>query len=205
MVEATGTRGSQTSPETGPETKTQYQPFILVVAGAPLHGKTTLATEMAARSNLVRLDVDEARAKLFPNAAGKMLSEEQERDIMLASYEAVHEQAQSIVGQGKPVVIAAAYTRSTYHEMLRDVVKKAGVPLKFILLECTEEEALARLTRRNGQGSLSNVTNPDQYRAIRARYEIMSQAILVNSTHLETSVQATRKLVGAHEIKPIVD
>ncbi len=184
----------------GKEPKTQYRPFILVIAGAPLHGKTTLATEMAGRSNLVQLDVDEARAKLFPDAVGKMHPPDEERIIMLASYQAIHQEAQDILQQGQPVIIAGAYTRSVYHEMLRDLAKKAGVPLKFMLLECTEEEALARLAKRNGRGSLSNVTTPNQYRSIRERFEIMPQAILLDSQDLEATAETVRNLISSHEL-----
>lgn len=187
MIEATEAKGK--------DRKVEYQPLILVIAGAPLHGKTTLAAEMAKGSNLVRLDVDEARAELFPDAAGQMLSPDQERFIMLTSYQSVHEKARDLVKKGQPVVIAGAYTRPVYHEMLQDLAKKTRVPLKVMLLECTEEEALARLAKRNGQGSLSNVTTPNQYREIRDRFAIMPQALLVDSQDSALAAETVRRLI----------
>ncbi len=168
--------------ETGLDYEIRYKPFILAIVGPPLHGKTTLATEMAKTSNLALLDVDEARAELFPERiVGQALPGDQERFVMLTSYQSIHERTRDIIQEGNPIVIAGAYTRKIYHEMLYDLAKGMGVSLRIALLECSEEEIRARLQKRSQETTLSNVKTFKQYLDIRERYERMQGVIILDS------------------------
>lgn len=54
--------------------------------------------------------------------------------------------------------------------MLFDYVKRLGVPLKVIHLDCSEEEIKRRLAERNKSGNhLSNVTTLERYMEIKNR------------------------------------
>lgn len=168
MVENTLTEGN-----IGQERK--FAPMIVVIVGPPLHGKTTLGTKLARNSNLALLDVDEARAHIFPKRiVGQMMPPEQERFIMLLSYQYTHETARDLVQSGNPVLITGAYTREIYHEMLYDLAKKTKAPLKVIYLDSSEEEVQKRLERRVADETLSNVKTLDQYKSIKARYKMIN-------------------------------
>lgn len=163
MVELIGSERS--------ESAMKYKPFILAIAGLPFHGKTNLSDNLARNSNLVLLDVDDERARIFPEKViGRILPQGQERFVMMTSYQSVHERARDAVQGGEPVVIAGAYTRKIYHQMLHHTAEKAGVPLKVIILACSEHEVMRRIQQRRNGHSLSNVRTFEQYLSVRDRY-----------------------------------
>jgi adenylylsulfate kinase-like enzyme len=49
-----------------PQPKLHFQKSIIALVGLPLSGKSTLGKELAKRSNLVFLDVDQVRQQLHP-------------------------------------------------------------------------------------------------------------------------------------------
>ncbi len=188
--------------ETGLDQETQYEPFILAIIGLPLHGKTTLATELARNSNLMLLDVDEARATLFPERiVGQTMPSDEERFVMLTSYQSMHERARDAILGGQPVVIAGAYTRRIYHEMLYDLQKVVGVPLMVVLLECSEDQIRARLQKRSQEKTLSNIKTFEQYLGIKERYERMQGAVVLDSGQpIETVAVDLTNLLGRHQV-----
>lgn len=167
--------------ETSVDQEGRFRPSITAIVGPPLHGKTTLGLDLARNSNLAFLDVDEARASIFPDGiVGQILPGNQERFVMFTSYQYVHEKARDIVKSGTPVVIAGAYTREIYHEMLYDLADRSNVPLMVVYLVCSEDEVRRRLLRRNADNHLSNIKTFDQYIMIKDRYKKISAPNLIS-------------------------
>lgn len=70
----------------------EFKPSIIAIVGPPLHGKTTLGMEIAAKSNLDFFDLDQARAEAFGGRhVGQVLEPDEEFFVMLTSYEYMHE------------------------------------------------------------------------------------------------------------------
>lgn len=147
-----------------------FQKCIVVLVGLPLTGKSTLGCELARRSNLVLLDVDEARRQLFLSRDFQLPSE-QEAFVMIRSYQKMHELAHDQLMSGQPVVMAATYSRPRYHEMLKELVKGTDIPLKIFLLTASDQTIHQRIQARQEQGNLSNVKSPDAYYEVKNRYQ----------------------------------
>lgn len=159
----------------------RFKPSITAIVGPPLHGKTTLGRELARNSNLALLDLDEARASIFPDSVGlTMQNEDEERFIMYNSYQYMHERARDIIKNGTPVVITGSYTRETYHEMLRDLADKLNVPLMVVYLECSEDEVKRRLIKRSSEDHLSNVKTLEHYTEIKNRHRKIETPNLIS-------------------------
>lgn len=167
--------------ETGVDQEGRFRPSITAIVGPPLHGKTTLGRDLARSSNLALLDLDEARASIFPDRiVGQILPANQERFVMLTSYQYMHERARDMVKSGAPVVIAGAYTREIYHEMLYDLANRSNVPLMVVYLDCSEDEVRRRLVSRSSDNHLSNIKTFEQYMAIKDRYRKMAIPNLIS-------------------------
>ena len=150
----------------------EFRPSIVAIIGPPLTGKSTLARSLSTISNFTPLDVDVARQEIFPISKRDMvLPGEQEVFAMLNSYQRNHEKARDLLNTGKPVVLVATYSRQIYHDMLRQLESKFNVPLKVILLSCSDEEIKRRIDQRSRSGDFSNVKTLDHYKNTKDRYQ----------------------------------
>ena len=159
------------------ERKRHFTKCIVALTGPPLVGKTTLGQALAKRSDLVFLDVDDARWHIFPKT--ERLPEEKERQAMLTSYEYNHERARRQLDQEKPVILGATYSRKGYHQMLRDLAKNASVPLRVFLLEASDEEIIRRVQARQFEGSDSTIVTAEAALEVKARYSAIVRVNLV--------------------------
>jgi predicted kinase len=142
---------------------------IVVLAGLPLSGKTSLGEKLAQESNAVFLDIDEARQKLVPGK--EWLGPEMERAIMLQAYEYNHQRARSVLQSGHAAIVAATYSRPAYHDMITTVATLEQVPLHFFLLKLPDESVASRIEQRRLQGSNSNITSLESYTEVKDRYQ----------------------------------
>ncbi len=151
--------------------KITFPPIIVVVAGLPRTGKSTLANELARRTNLVPLDVDLARySDSPPRNPEPRGSEKEERTAMALAYQRNHQRAQELLQNDHPVVLNATYSRGVYHKQLKELSDKTGCRIVFFLLETPDDVIRTRLAS-GLQSGVSNVTTFEQYDAIRDRYE----------------------------------
>lgn len=170
------------SPENRPGHKINFQKCIVVLSAPPLFGKSTLGKEMAVYSNLRYLDVDDARQSLFAQTTAPLPSE-QEAQAMKASYELNHARAALLLEQNQPIILSATYSRDIYHEMLIDLAKKTGSPLKVFLLEASDESVLRRLEKRQREGNNSNIQTLEDLLGVKNRFIPITG---VEVTHINT-------------------
>lgn len=127
------------------------RPCLVVLSGVPLTGKTVLAEKLAILSNLKIVDVDAVRSEIDEtrkNGKATMLEPEKEKDIMVKSYAKMCRQAEEIINQGSPALVAGTFSRSEFKrplEKLADILRKKNVPLKVFLLTISDKEALKRI------------------------------------------------------------
>lgn len=154
-----------------------FERCVIVLAGLPLTGKSTLVRELAKQSNLVPLDVDEARWEVFSRRETPLLTR-QERFAMLVSYQKNHERARNHLSNGEPVVLAATYSGNFYHEMLAGLTQNMSCPLRVFLLETSEVEIQKRLRQRGLEDNLSNIKSLERYLEVKKGYQVMEGARL---------------------------
>lgn len=144
------------------------QKSIIVLSGLPFSGKSTIGKALAAKYEIPFLDIDKTRHEIAPD--GQWLGPEKEREVMMAAYTRNHEKASHVIESGKAVILAATYSRESYHEMLRKLAQKHQVPLKVFLLNIPNALVPLRLQERLRQGSPSNIITIDSYDEVKDRY-----------------------------------
>lgn len=154
-------------------TPTEVQTFmtcVIVLSGLPLTGKTTLAEQLAATSNLCVVDVDYVREEIDEgrkhDSSAQMLPPEEEKAIMTRAYQLACQKALELVENYKPVIIAGTFSREEFKKSLQDLketLDKKDIPLKAFLLTASEDQIAKRIEKRRQQGSVSNIDSLDRF------------------------------------------
>ena len=171
-----------------PQERSTYRPCLVVLAGLPISGKSTIGNELAKRTNIVFLDSDLARLEVFGESRAR-LDDLGELFAMQTAYQRNHEKARDISLEGRPVAVAATYSRELYHEMIKDLASRMNVPMKFFLLDpdLSQEEVKARIKGRIEEeaGNLSNMRSYDHFLSIKKRYMVIPD---VDVTRINTKL-----------------
>lgn len=179
-----------------------FLPFIGVLAGLPLTGKSTLGEAVAAKSNVIFLDVDAVRYKDESTDSARG-TEEEEKRAMETAYDQNHRIAQEMLGLDRPVLLAATYSRESYHEQLKKLIETARKPLVFFLLEASDDNVRNRIESRAASNNLSNIRTYEDYASVRDRYQKMVDAPVVTidtDQPLEHSREAIFKTLQPYRI-----
>lgn len=166
-----------------PNSKIQVKKCLIALVGLPLVGKSFIGQELARQSNFIFYDVDETRLELYPKK--EYSGPEREKEIMLESYQHNHKKAQQLLSDNKPVILAATYSRETYHEMLKKLARESKTPLKVFYLYIPDDQITQRIKKRLAEGSTSNITNLDTYLSVKNRYQLITDVDLLK---LDTSL-----------------
>jgi predicted kinase len=115
-------------------------PWLVITCGLPFSGKTTLSREVAARTGLVRVSVDDLVPNLGRDGAG-MTPSSTWRDAYLQAIR----QTEEHLGRGESVVFdSVGHTRKNRYRLAR-VAKRADARSLIVRLAVGRSEALARL------------------------------------------------------------
>lgn len=166
-----------------------FQKCLVVLAGPPLTGKSTLGKMLAKKSNFTLLDIDEVRQKLFPG--DKRLSEDEERNIMRACYQKNHELAKEFLLQGDPVILVATYSRDYSRAVLKELTTSTNSPFKFFLFDAPEKEIKIRLNQRKKNKNLSNIKTYADFLSVKNRYQNIAD---INVKKIDTSEPRSKSL-----------
>lgn len=168
--------------------KILFPPVIVVLAGLPRTGKGTLANALAQQTNFVHLDVDYMRYKEHPpEMIPPRGTDEEEYQKMIEAYRNNHKLAKQVLIGGKPVILNATYSRSTYHEMLHELSRETGCQIIFYQLEAPDDVIRERFLSGQQSGA-SNISSFAQYEAIRSRYETYSGPLVRINTALPIGI-----------------
>ncbi|NIJ94690.1 gluconokinase [Xanthomonas campestris] len=127
-----------------PATPASASPLAIVVMGVSGSGKTTIAQALAAHYGYRFLDADDyhsvaARAQM---AAGQPLTDA----MRLPWVELLAATLRDCVQSGESVVLAFSGLRGTHRQLLR----RSGIPLRFVFLHAAPHVIAARLSARAG-------------------------------------------------------
>ncbi|MBB6339560.1 gluconokinase [Xanthomonas arboricola] len=127
-----------------PATPASASPLAIVVMGVSGSGKTTIAQALAAHYGYRFLDADDyhsvaARAQM---AAGQPLTDA----MRLPWVELLAATLRDCVRAGESVVLAFSGLRGTHRQLLR----RSGIPIRFVFLHAAPHVIAARLSARAG-------------------------------------------------------
>lgn len=107
---------------------------VLVVAGPPCTGKSTLARSIAERRRFVHLEMDRLRARLLPDAGNA-------KSARTVAYRAMHAFAEVLLGLGHSVILDATYGPADHRADVEALVTRTGAAL--FLVQCRAPADLA--------------------------------------------------------------
>ena len=113
--------------------------MLIVFAGPPCAGKSTLAAEVARRRNLPLLSMDATRRRILPGAAHTRADRQ-------VAYRAMHLAAELLLAAGAGAILDAPYG----HQEDRDELARIGADADVRLIECrvSPETAIRRFRER---------------------------------------------------------
>jgi predicted kinase len=151
---------------------------IVVMAGLPGTGKSTVARTLAGQVGGVVLNKDDLRAELFPNGFVEYSKEQDDfvQDLMLRTAEYL------LTGHPKLIVFLDGRTFSRAYQIQRviDAAEKLGTPWRII--ECVCDEKIAKGRIEHGKKHPAKNRTVELYLRIRAEFEPIPMPKLVVDT-----------------------
>ena len=156
--------------------------MIVIMAGLPGTGKSTVARAVAQRTGAIVLDKDIIRAAMFPTTIDYTSGQDDvvmEAMLSAAQYLLRHDLASIVILDGRPF---------SQNSQLRHVIDFAeGAPTQWKLIECVCHEEVARRRLESDRSHPAANRDWNLYQAVKARYEPKPQPKLVVDTDQELS------------------
>lgn len=119
---------------------------FVVVCGLPGAGKTTVAEEIADRTDAELLRTDVVRKEMVPDPA--YTPEETRR-----AYDELFERAAAVVEAGGAVVLDGTFRQERFRAEARTVAADVDATFDLVKVECSEEVVRERIAEREGDES----------------------------------------------------
>jgi len=119
-------------------------PLLIVFAGLPGTGKSTLARAIAEREDAVWLRVDTLEAAMLRSGLSQSF------ETGLAAYNAVWELARDELRRGRNAVVDAVNGVEPAREMWRSLARECGASLFFVEVICSDREVHRRRVESRG-------------------------------------------------------
>lgn len=149
---------------------------IWVFFGLIAAGKSVLAENWAARHGMTYLNSDRIRKELAGISPVTGRQEALDRGIYASgfsrrTYSEMLLRAAEVIKQGGPVVLDASYQSRQERDRVRELARRLGVDVFFVLCNCPEEEIMRRLEIRRDDPAAVSDGRPEIYLAQKGRFE----------------------------------
>lgn len=149
---------------------------IVVIAGLPTSGKTSLGQTLAQATSVHFIDIDEGPSLcVFPQVLDPATSEDAialDKARMRVAYSTLHAAVAANLAEGFSVIISATYSRHENQDIIQSVIEENGGIMKVILCQYndTPEEAGRRIADRVASHKPGGCRTFAHYLEVKNRY-----------------------------------
>lgn len=149
---------------------------VVVIAGLPTTGKSSLGRALARATGLHFVDIDEGPASCAPvqepNPYRSDEARARERTRMTVAYTVLHAAVEANLVQDFSAIVSATYSRHTNQDFLQAAVERGGGELKIIWCQYHDisEEIERRVADRLARGAVGGCRSVAHYLDDKARY-----------------------------------
>ncbi len=150
--------------------------MLIIVAGLPATGKSTLAKRLAKKLNAVVLNTDVIRKEIFPKPK---YTEEEKRIV----YDVLFLLTKYLLMNGINVILDGTFYKRSIRHKAYDIAKKLGKTFIVIECICNEDVVRERLKKRRKEKSISDA-DYNVYKKIKSQFEKIERPhIIVDTTN----------------------
>lgn len=165
--------------------------YLLVLAGPPCSGKSTLGGLIETEFGIRRLQVDAILSDLIPDSQRNRA----DRDL---AYRAMHMLAKELLACGHAVTVDATYGNGRHRAAVETLVGSLGVPLYLAECHVAPGTAVDRFKNRLNHPALD--LSEQRVRDLAERYPYSQQGLTVNE---DTPSHAALKEIKAYLLRRI--
>jgi predicted kinase len=145
---------------------------LIVIAGPPCSGKSTLGAALARRYGIPHLSMDATRQRILPHAAHTRADRE-------AAYRAMHFAAELLLLAGAGVLLDAPYGHPEDRADLRSIIAASSADCKLVECRISPAMAVARFRERGSDAARPDLSEEVVARAAR-EYDYTSQGLALD-------------------------
>lgn len=142
---------------------------LIVFAGLPLSGKTTLAERLSKLLKISSIDVNKVRQMLFKY--NSVSDQEAERALdeaqMKASWLSLYALAENILEAGDSVIVSGTFSRPIQHQQIKTAAERRKAELKVIFCQVPDQVIEERVKSRKDRYNLKSMAS---YQRVKERY-----------------------------------
>ncbi|MFJ4143947.1 bifunctional aminoglycoside phosphotransferase/ATP-binding protein [Pseudomonas sp. NPDC089734] len=156
--------------------------FLAITHGVSAVGKSHVAMRLVEALGAIRLRSDVERKRLFTEQAGLYSA-----DASKATYDRLHQLAETVLRAGFSVVIDATYLKQEHRNAAAKAAETTGVP--FLILDCEAPQAVIAgwLKQRQEQNNDPSDATLEVIEAQQASREPLTADEILCSKHIETN------------------
>lgn len=166
---------------------------LLIIAGPPCSGKSTLASLIESKLGIGRIQADGVLSTLIPDST----RERSDRDI---AYRGMHLLAKELLGRGHAVSLDATYGTRIHRQAVETIAMNLAVPVFLIECHVSPDTAAARFNARRNHPALDLTEERVRDLAERYRFTGLGAAVAEDTApavaleRIENYLRAARPL-----------
>lgn len=130
---------------------------VVVLAGPPFHGKSTVASALVKISNLSLLDIENVKAKHFSDLTAEKLN------LTERAYQLMADEVAVLLAENRPIILSATFSKKEFKNPFLRIFRSSEARIFFLKVRSLDCIKL-RMEKRNSEEKGHPIQSMDQYK-----------------------------------------